>query len=72
MKKIRQLMQEQGLELRDLVYHARIAEATARSLYSGKQTRFDGPILIRVARVLNVTVSQLFEGYEDSLSDDTD
>jgi transcriptional regulator with XRE-family HTH domain len=67
MKRIRKLTEERGWDYRDLAYHARIAESTAKSLMSGKQGRFDGDVMVKTARALGTTVADLFVGYEQDL-----
>jgi DNA-binding Xre family transcriptional regulator len=64
--RVRELAEEQGLNITELSRQARISYSTAHALWHDRQENLNRTVLEKVARVLNVAVRDLFaeEGSE--------
>lgn len=58
--RVKEVMDRQGITVRELADRAHITYNTANALYRGYQTRVDLPILDRVCEVLDVQPGDLF------------
>lgn len=58
-RKLQELMEQKGLKVSDVAYHAKVSDAAIYNILNGADTRLS--TLVRIARALGVSISSLID-----------